>query len=212
MATNQSSMKDLFLRAIAVLGLIAVLLLGAWGIIQIAVNLPAFFGGVGSSLSGAFGRDDRPATTTPAVTSTTTPTQPSAPQAPGAVYTPSGNRTNLSGLPDLAVRVLSLNSLSSVQGRTVAQFEVTNIGTNVVPRNWNFLATLPIQGGYPYYSAGQQALYPGDRIVYTMTFDEGHYGYYPYYAGYEEAFSVTVDPYNQLRELSDFNNTAGAHF
>jgi hypothetical protein len=238
MATNQTSTKDLFLRSIAVLGLIAVLLLGAWGIIQIAVRLPAFFSGIGSALSGAFSREEAPRATTtpttPAVTPATTtpvkpaanPAKPASPQQPVASYTPSGNRTNLYGSPDLTVRVLSLNSLSSVQGRSVAQFEVSNVGTNVAPRNWNFVAELPIQGGYPYYSAGQQALYPGDRIVYTLTFDEGHYGYgggdycaaiYPpppgcgsYWDGGH--FSVTVDPYNQLRESNDFNNTAAAGY
>lgn len=224
MATNQSGMKDTILRAIAILGLIAVLLLGAWGIIQIAINLPAIFGSIGSSISGVFSREESPrATTTPAAVTpvvrtpvtpaTTTPVKPAAPQQPAAVYTPSpsGNRSNLYGLPDLTVRVLSLNSLSSVQGRTVAQFEVTNIGSNVAPRNWNFVANLPIMGGYPYYSAGQQALYPGDRIVYTLTFDEG-YGYQQHYGSYNTPFTITVDPYNQLRENSDFNNTASAGY
>src|SRR3989344_466538 len=45
---EKTTFKDSALRTVAVLGLVAVLLLGAWGIIQIAFNLPAFLGGIGS--------------------------------------------------------------------------------------------------------------------------------------------------------------------
>jgi hypothetical protein len=43
----------MFLRTIAVLGLIAVLLLGAWGIIQLAVAIPTFFSNIGSGTSSS---------------------------------------------------------------------------------------------------------------------------------------------------------------
>ncbi len=44
----KSPVRDTVLRAIAVLGLIAVLLLGAWGIIQLAVSIPSLFSNIGS--------------------------------------------------------------------------------------------------------------------------------------------------------------------
>ncbi len=49
---KETPIKDMFLRGIAVLGLIAVLLLGAWGIIQIALSLPGVF----ASIGGIFNR------------------------------------------------------------------------------------------------------------------------------------------------------------
>lgn len=45
--------KDQLLRAVAVIGLIAILLLGAWGIIQLAVGLPDFFSNFGVSKNTA---------------------------------------------------------------------------------------------------------------------------------------------------------------
>src|SRR6185312_1211257 len=45
---HKTPVRDVALRAIAVLGLIAVLLLGAWGIIQLAVALPSLFSNLGS--------------------------------------------------------------------------------------------------------------------------------------------------------------------
>src|SRR6266404_5380348 len=55
--------RDIFLRTVAVLGLIAILLLGAWGIIQLAFAIPTLFGNIGGGANSLF----------PATTSTTTP-------------------------------------------------------------------------------------------------------------------------------------------
>ena len=79
METHEKStpIKDLFLRAIAVLGLIAVLLLGAWGIIQLAFALPSIFDDIGTSISSLFNHN----TNTPAAVSskeTLTVTLPSS--------------------------------------------------------------------------------------------------------------------------------------
>lgn len=51
---QKSGFMDMFIRAISVLGLIAVLLLGAWGIIRLAVNLPSIASSIGSSISSLF--------------------------------------------------------------------------------------------------------------------------------------------------------------
>jgi len=48
------------------------------------------------------------------------------------------------------------------------QFIIENTGTNVVPANWIFTADLPYSPTYTYQSPVQQALYPGDKIVYTL--------------------------------------------
>ena len=49
--TEKKGFKDSLLRAIAIIGLIAVLVLGAWGIIQLVVGLPDFFARFGSNSS-----------------------------------------------------------------------------------------------------------------------------------------------------------------
>ncbi len=49
-----NNFKDNVLRLVAVIGLLAVLLLGAWGIIQIAFVLPSFFNNMGGAISGLF--------------------------------------------------------------------------------------------------------------------------------------------------------------
>lgn len=102
-------------------------------------------------------------------TTAVTPTPSTGSNEP--TYVPSNHTTNLYGTADLAVRILSINSLSSVQGRTAVQFEVSNIGTNVAPAGWMFTANLPVGYSYVYSSVTQQALYPGDRIVYTLGFN-----------------------------------------
>ena len=48
--SETSGFKDSLLRAIAVIGLIAILVLGAWGIIQLVVGLPDFFSNFGFSV------------------------------------------------------------------------------------------------------------------------------------------------------------------
>ncbi len=334
------SFKDSVLRVVAVLGLIVVLLLGAWGIIQLAFWLPSLFGDVTGSIGGIFknepaketltislpaqvtsgsaftvnwssrnansartfgfayqcregvtmavtlpGKDaaavpcDTPfalvgATTSVRVTptlvgttatpvgvsvaatnadgtimatstggTTVTPakkpatpaatikpaTTPAATAKPATSYYPSGRTTNLYGLADLQV---AINSAYTTGGRAAVQFTVQNIGTNVAPANWFFTANLPIAGGYTYQSPTQQALYPGDRIVFTMGYDSvgnyansycpesywgpgtsyvspcvvgGNYGGYYYSGG---SVTIHVDPYNLVQELNESNNTA----
>jgi hypothetical protein len=96
----------------------------------------------------------------------------------GTTYVPANRTANLYGYADLAVRITSINSLSSVQGRVAVQFEVENIGTNVAAAGWMFNATLPVGYAYTYSSATQQALYPGDKIVYTLGFSSTYQNQY----------------------------------
>lgn len=185
---QKTGFKEMFLRLVAIVGLIAVLILGAWGIILLAFNVVGFFNGTGSSLGSLFSHDNTPAitaTTTditvPPATVVTTVTPPvSKPTTtntarPTAVYTAAAQRAPLYGLPDLAVTVTSVTSLSSVQGRMVVQFVVSNIGTNVALSGWTFNAKLPLSPSYTYQSSAQQALYPGDKIAYTLTYDDPNF-------------------------------------
>lgn len=271
---EKASYTDLFLRTVAVIGLIAVLLLGAWGIIQLAVAIPNLFGSIGSgSLNTSAQKEmltvSSPASITsgqtvqlswthknadtsaqysyaisyacqdglslgvpvptgayqqvpcntpfnyvnagahmtmiPAVTGTaslplvftvsatklstgaitatgtsTTQVMPGAaatkPAATAAkpattkpaAYYPAATRAALYGYPDLATRIISVTPNGT---RTTVQFVIENDGTNIVPGGWTFNASLPINGSYTFTSQPQQALYPGDKIVYNLAFD-----------------------------------------
>lgn len=341
---RNNTFKDNVLRVVAVLGLIVVLLLGAWGIIQLAFWLPSLFSDISGNIGGIFKREpaqetltislptsvvagtpftlswthkngegernfglayqcregvtfettqhnggetitcDTPyalpsasssiqlvarlassakatpvgvsvaattvdgtimATSTggtvvnPAATSTTTTPKPATTKPatsysakPATTYYASGRTSNLYGTPDLSV---AINAAYTSGGRAVAQFTVSNIGTNVSPANWFFTAALPINGGYTYQSPAQQALYPGDRIVYTMGYDSvGNYGYggqncgTPYYQngysyvtpcfntgpsyGGQQTVTIMVDPYNLIYEANKYNNSASQSY
>lgn len=85
-------------------------------------------------------------------------------------YVPASKTANLYGYSDLQVRMLSTQSTVRSGSQISMQFVIENVGTNVVPAGWTFNASLPYSGGYNYESPTQQALYPGDKIVYTLGF------------------------------------------
>lgn len=324
MDTNKQSLKENLLRVIAVLGLVAVLLLGAWGIIQLAFFISSVFSNTGGALSNVASQQAQetlalslpssvyagsPATvswthaggsgnysyaisyscisglsfkapvptgatqavpcntpfnyvqaansmkltasyagsadaqTTITVSATNLSTgavtataignlvvvplshkpaaQAAAPAAPAAsgvapqaTYTASGRYTGLWGYPDLAV---SITSAYSKGGRAAVQFVIQNIGTNVAPAGWSFNALLPIGGSYTYPGGPERALYPGDKIVFSMGYSGGtdyNYGGYPGYYPYPPVKNVTIviDPYNQLPEITKVNNAATASY
>lgn len=279
--SERASYTDLFLRTIAVIGLVAVLILGAWGIIQLAIAIPNLFGSIGSGTVNTNAQKESltvsspasltsgqtlqlvwsqknadtsqysyavsyacqsglsvaapvptgayqpvpcntlfnyvtasahmtliptvsgtslgtasiplvltvtatklstgaitssgtsttmvapaaPTTTTKPVTTTTKPatTKPAA-----STYYPASTRAALFGYADLATSIVSVTPNGT---RTTVQFIVANVGTNIVNSGWTFNASLPINGSYTFASQAQQALYPGDKIVYNLVFD-----------------------------------------
>lgn len=312
---SSNTFRESALRVVAVLGLIAILLLGAWGIIQIALYLPTLFGTLGRSPetltvsvpaqstsdtaftvtwrhadaaghtyalsyscteglrfaapvpTGAFQLVpcDTPfnyinasssmsiipvlaagtarATTTITVAATslasgdstarasgrttvvasTTPASPrqepsasgQAPAAkpkPSTTYVPSGRTHNLFGLPDLAVHIMHAPGHVSAGSRVTLQFVVTNAGTNVAPAGWMFNAVLPYDPVYVYPSGGQQALYPGDKIVYTLVYDAVPASYYGGYYDAPMQAIIEVDPSAYVAESNKLNNTAVATY
>ena len=221
--TTKHTFREHILRVVAVIGLIAVLLLGAWGIIQLAFFIPTFLGNIGGSLTA---KTDAPKTATAtavvqtpaviAVKETPKPVVKTPAAKPAATkYVASGRTTNLYGYPDLAVRII--NAPTSVRsGQQVSlQFVIENAGTNAVPANWYFTASLPYNPAYTYQSPVQQALYPGDKIVYTLGYTAQYnvYGYsYPQNSGGTQSASINADPYNLIYEQSESNNTAGISY
>ncbi len=68
---TKTGFRDVVMRAVTVIGLLAILLLGAWGIIQIAFVLPGFFSGGSNSAPAAS------LSSTPAATNSITVSAPS---------------------------------------------------------------------------------------------------------------------------------------
>lgn len=326
---NNGTFKEQVARAVAVLGLVAVLLLGAWGIIQIAFNLPGFLAKLGSGVSGiadhkteslvvktpATVTSSEPATIswthtnkgsgnylyqlsysctdglvlfapapngslqpvpcatpfnytnavsqltlTPKVTGTkqlsttitvaavtladgaatatgtstlvvlperaktpaTTVKKPttstsSAARTSTSVQTQNRRYSNPNGLPDLAIQILSVapagNDLYAVR------FVVENVGTKLASSGWTFAAQLPVGFPYTYYAQPQPALYPGDKIVYTLTFEPGsdQCGQVPYPVwgtspctptNGVRTINIEVDSPHLIAEITKSNNTA----
>lgn len=277
---NTRSMREVFLRTVAIVGLIAVLVLGAWGIIIVASNLVNIFGGIGSKVTSLFNvprveqvvvaapknissgesllvswnhkngsgsyayalsyscapglsmkaplpngstqtvvcekefnytNADKSMTLTPTLSSgqsanvvvkvsakklsdnsvgaignatvvvapkiAATPSTSVGNQGSTVTYVPAAPVATLYGYPDLAVRMIGVYPTGN---RTSVQFEIQNVGTNVAHSGWSFTAQLPLNPVYTYQSQSQQALNPGDKIVYTLGFDAPYAGVYPY--------------------------------
>lgn len=124
------------------------------------------------------------ATTKPAATGSTSGTKTTTTK-PSTTYVPAQRTQTLYGSPDLAV---SISNVSGNNGQYSATFTIQNVGTNITPSNWTFNAWLPTASGYTYTSAPQQALRPGDKIIYTLSFNLGSsysYSGYSYMSNYQ---------------------------
>ncbi len=199
---HDSGSRDASLRALAIVGFIALIACGIWLAIYSARYVPAAVDRVSSAavaLSGIFNRDNDSgdngavATSTPntggttatSTTATSTPiTHPGT--STGGTY-PSGGTASTTapyGLADLSASVLAVGYLAGpstdtfVASSTVPsgmrpafKFVIKNVGTNVMPANWRFTASLPNPSLALFTSQPQQLLNPGDSIEYTLGFD-----------------------------------------
>jgi len=163
-------------------------------------------------------------TTAPAVATTTAvATAPATgvathPGVPTTIKVPVGGTTGpvtLSGLPDLTVDITAVGYLNSSDTnsfiastivpdgkRGAAKFTVRNAGTNKTGA-WTFDADLPTTGsGYTYHSSSQESLLPGDRVDFTLGFDDTDDG--------SKTITVTVDPDRDISESNEGNNESDA--
>lgn len=121
----------------------------------------------------------------------------------------------LSGLPDLitvidAIGYLTSTSTSSfiasstVPGgsRVAVRFTIRNVGTNTTGA-WRWSASIPTESAYIYQSQPQQSLLPGDRIEYTLGFDQA-------IRGFERTISVSANFDRAVAESNPNNNSASA--
>ena len=137
-------------------------------------------------------------TVLPAKSVSTTKTTSSA--SSGTKYIPATKvASTLYGLPNLTATIVSTSPTAT--GYSV-EFLIKNTGTNTTPAGWSFAANVPtnalaVSSGYNYQSQAQQALHPGDSILYTMNFSlSAAQSYYPYNNTYNNNYSNYPYPTN----------------
>lgn len=124
----------------------------------------------------------------------------------------SATSSDPNGFVDLEVRILETGIISTttneftatssvrLSDRVAIRFEVINIGTRSSD-SWVFSAVLPTFPIYIFSSQSQQALGPGDKIVFTLGFDSIE-------NKSEGTVTINVDPTGSLAESLKTNNIA----
>lgn len=198
--------KESFGTALMSAGIVLAVLLLLWIPFKL---IPAIFGNgsnfVSTTLSSLFISGD--ATTTENVATTTndapivkTNTQTNTVQTQKVYF----------GKSDLQVTLIGTGIIDPASGQFVTtnyagsadeigiKFEVKNIGTNV-SGPWKLRIVSPSRTTPYYDSAYQTSIKPGDRIVYTTSFNT------PVAMGVNTAY-ITADPLNMVNEVSEANN------
>lgn len=106
------------------------------------------------------------------------------------------------GVIDKITNVFTPTTTLKVSDRIAVKFEVENIGT-AASGDWYFSAVLPTYPMFIFQSESQQTLNPGDKIEYTIGFDQAE-------PDVDGRFLVNVDPNSALAEASETNNMATA--
>lgn len=124
--------------------------------------------------------------------------------------------TSLTGFSDLRVTIDAVGYLSNgsdeasfIKSSTIprelwgaVKFTVRNAGTNI-SGTYNLDVAVPTSRAYTLHSAAQDSLAPGGVIQYTVRFERGN-------IGTDREITVTIDPNNQVHEISESNNSASA--
>ncbi len=120
--------------------------------------------------------------------------------------------SNPNGIADLRVTVMNVGYMnakttnfvpsSTVQPyqRPAVKFVVRNIGTKNTGA-WNFTANIPSKNRSTYSAYNLPNLGPGDAIEYTLGFENIN-------DVRDNYVTITVDPGNYIREISDANNVS----
>jgi len=128
------------------------------------------------------------------------------PVAPGANGVPDLSVSIVAvGIIDPATNVFVEQSTMKTTDRGAVAFHVTNTGTENIVAGWIFETTLPTSPAHVFSSDPQQALAPGDRIEFTLGFDQVAAN-----ADGNAVVTIVIDPDNILTEVSKDNNTTQA--
>ena len=102
------------------------------------------------------------------------------------------------GIIDPATRQFMSTNYAGFNDEIAIRFQVKNIGTNV-SGSWKLRINTPSRTT-PYFDSDyQQSIKPGDRIIYTTSFNS------PIAVGINTSY-ITADPLNMIDELSESNN------
>lgn len=104
------------------------------------------------------------------------------------------------GVIDKTTNVFTETATLHAADRIAVKFEIENLGT-VDSGNWMFAAVLPTFPMHIFDSESQPSLKPGDRIEYTIGFDQVQ-------PDVDGRFVINVDPTRSLPEATKANNIA----
>jgi hypothetical protein len=104
------------------------------------------------------------------------------------------------GKIDKNTNVYTATTSLKATDRIAVRFIVENIG-GISSGHWQFSAVLPSFPMHIFESEGQEPLGPGDRIEYTLGFDN-------FDTTSNGRFTVNVDPTSSISEISETNNIA----
>jgi hypothetical protein len=150
------------------------------------MNVPSGMPTTGTATSTTATSTTSTTTTTPVTTKPVTPVKgqetTDVRQISGGTTTPANNPNGQADLAvtftdfgylDSATNVFVSSTTPSVHGKVAVKFSIANIGTKETG-TWQFSAPLPTTPPYTYVSNAQPSLMPGDRIEYTLAFDEAN--------------------------------------
>lgn len=251
---KRDSIKNGAFKALAVLGAITIIYVGAYAIVLGLRNLPNIGRGITQTTHSArifladvflFSRkvpstatttnNNLTATSTLVIATTTTPVEtPVTTYHPPVTTRPSGTITagvptthtypgystsggsvvsNPNGKPDLFVTIISYGTLDkstnaytattttiSRSERIAIRFEVWNKGDKTNP-TWRLNGYLPTYPTQIFNSDEQQAINPGDKIEYTLGFDQMQ-------DQRQNTVKIEVDPSGLVNESNETNNVA----
>jgi hypothetical protein len=221
---NESQkIREKITNALAGVGFVTLLALGVWFSIQVVKFTPTILSSVasvGTSLSSIFtpAQQTAPqATTTDSIGaqqgvdfSNIKPL--TAGEQENGVYPVSGiGISQPNGRIDLSVHILETGIVSTSTNTFVAtspiatsqkgavRFEVINLGSKE-SGSWTFNAVLPTYPRHIFHSTTQQSLLPGDKIEFTLGFDQVNG------TVSEDVITINVDPTGSIPESSKTNN------
>lgn len=148
-------------------------------------------------------------------TGTGTSVRPGTPSRNTYVITQAGRASDPNGRADLSATILDTGTVDSNnvyiktgtisrQQKGAVRFVIENLGSKTV-ESWNFSAVLPTLPMHIFSSPMQPALGPGDKIEYTLAFDQVDG------AATQNTITINADPSNMVwNEATENNNIAKA--
>jgi len=208
--TTWEKTKESFIQALMPAGIVLAVLLLLWIPFKV---IPAIYNNgskfVATSLSSLLVSEE--ASSTELINQNNQPVNTNPTSNAGATYATVKIPKVYYGKPDLEISLVSTGIIDPVSKQYVQtnyagfndeiaiRFEVKNIGTNVSGA-WKLRINTPSRTTPYYDSADQTSIKPGDKIIFTTSFDS------PLNTGVNTTY-ITADPLNMVDESSESNNS-----